>query len=224
MCLANTDLNKMIALIIGASGLSGEFCLRQLLTDNAYTKVIAYVRKPLNITNPKLEEVIIDFDNIPASATKITGDHLFICFGTTLKKAGSKENQFKIDYTYPVEFSKIAKQNGVSKVAVVSSIGANPHTSNFYLETKGKMEEALLNLNFETTCIVRPSFLLGPRKEVRIGEKMGILVFKAFSFFLSGSLKKYRAIHVEKVAKCMIETLKTKTGIQIIESDKLHAY
>lgn len=214
----------MKAVLIGSTGLVGEHLLKLLDEDKRFTAVIALVRKPGLIKSQKINYQIFDFDNM--DGTLLTGDVLFCSLGTTLKKAGSKEAQYKIDLTYNFEAAKLAKQNGVTCLAHVSSIGADSQSSNFYLRVKGELEEKLKALGFEKNIIVRPSFILGDRKEFRFGEKIGIFVMNGLSFLMQGPLKKYRGIHAKKIAKCMIEEscLKTNSGFTIIESDKMQKY
>jgi len=214
----------MKAVLIGSTGLVGEHLLKLLNEDKRFTAVTALVRKPGVIKSQKINYQIFDFDNMDGAL--LNGDVLFCSLGTTLKKAGSKEAQYKIDLTYNFEAAKLAKQNGIACLAHVSSIGADSQSSNFYLRVKGELEEKLKALAFEKTIIVRPSFILGNRKEFRMGEKIGIFVMKGLSFLMQGPLKKYRGIHAQQIAKCMIEEtcLKTNAGFNIIESDKMQKY
>jgi uncharacterized protein YbjT (DUF2867 family) len=166
--------NRFTAIISGASGLVGEQLLTQLLDDKNYEKVIAVVRKPLDLKHEKLVQEVIDFGKLPAAIAGINADHGYCCLGTTIKKAGTKDNQYIIDHDYVVEFARGCHAAGVRRFAVVSSIGANPESSNFYLRTKGKMEQDVKLIPFDGIYILQPSFLLGGRKEYRAGEKAGI--------------------------------------------------
>ena len=186
------------AIIIGATGLIGGTLVEQILENPAYSKVVLLLRKPLNINHSKLFQEVLDFDNPDTS--KIVGDDLFCAMGTTLAKAGSKEAQYKIDCTYPFEIGKIAKANGVKQYILVSSIGADFSSSNFYLKTKGDLEQKIKSLNFQNFVSLRPSFLLGDRKEFRLGEKIGVVMAKILSPLMIGGLKKYRGIEASKVA------------------------
>jgi uncharacterized protein YbjT (DUF2867 family) len=215
-------MNKT-AIIIGATGLVGSTLLRDLLENSAYGKVVILVRKPLNISYIKLNQVVIDFDKPDIS--KIMGDDFFCAIGTTLKKAGSKDAQYKIDCTYPFELGKIAKANGVKQYILVSSLGADANSSNFYLKTKGDLEQKIKSLGFENFVSVRPSIILGDRQEVRFGEKIGIFLAKLFSPLLIGSLKKYRGIEAKQIAKAMqILANNHLKGVHFIESDVLNEY
>ena len=211
---------KKTAMISGATGLVGEQLLNQLLSDPAYAKVIAVVRKPLEMTHEKLEQQVIDFAQLPAALAGIKADDGYCCLGTTLKTAGSKEKQYVIDHDYVVWFAQGCHNAGVSRFAVVSSIGANAESSNFYLRTKGEMERDLKKIPFTALFILQPSFLLGERREFRSGEKIGIAVMKALNPLMVGGLKKYRGVQVSVVAGCMIKQIcSEKVGVTIIQSD-----
>lgn len=205
------------ALLLGASGLVGSHLLEQLLDDPRYTKVVALNRRPLNMQHPKLQQEIIDFDQ--PGPDKIKGDDLFCALGTTLRKAGSKEAQYRIDCTYPYEIGKIARQNGVQQYLLVSSIGADPGTTNFYLRTKGELEEKLKGLDFPTFISGRPSLILGDRKEFRLGEKIGTVLASGFGFLIP---KKYRGIQAAQIARALIALANQGlNGVHFVESGQL---
>jgi uncharacterized protein YbjT (DUF2867 family) len=149
------------------------------------------------------------------------GDDLFICLGTTIKKAGSVKKMEEIDCDLPVKIAELASTNNVKRIAVVSSLGASASSKNYYLRIKGKMEEGIMKLNFENIAIVRPSMLLGERKEKRTGETVGKIVMKTFKPLLTGKLRKYRAIHGKDVARAMITILQNDPGKNIYESDEI---
>ena len=208
------------AIIIGATGLVGSTLVEQILENPAYSKVVLLLRKPLNINHSKLVQEVIDFDNPDTS--KIVGDDLFCAMGTTLAKAGSKEVQYEIDCTYPYEIGKIAIANGVKQYILVSSIGADFSSSNFYLKTKGDLEQKIKSLEFQNFVSLRPSFLMGDRKEFRLGEKIGVVMAKILSPLMLGGLKKYRGIEASKVVKSM-QTFANQglTGVHFVESNKI---
>jgi len=191
------------AIVIGASGLIGKALVRKLLEDNRYNSVKVFVRRSINISNSKLVEHIVDFDRITDWKNKITGDELYSAMGTTIKKAGCKEAQYKIDVTYQYEFAKAAAENGVSSYFLVSSSGANVESKLFYMKIKGELEEKVKLLPFNKIRIFRPSLLLGERDEKRFGEKAAERLLKIvvplFPF-----LKNQRPIDGEKVARAMI--------------------
>ena len=205
-------MNAYKAILIGATGLVGSTILQLLIEDDRYDAVLVFHRQSTGISHPKLEEHIIDFDDIDSWKSNIKGDHLFSALGTTIKKAGSKEAQYKIDYTYQYQVAKSASENGVSGYALVSSLGANSTSNSFYTRIKGELDEAVQELKFENLLILRPSFLDGDRNEFRLGERIGMVLAK-IACKIPG-LKKYHPIKAEIVAKAMIEGLsKNKSGI-----------
>ena len=149
------------------------------------------------------------------------GDDIFICLGTTIKKAGSVKKMEEVDRDLPVALATVASANGVKRIAVVSALGANPRSSNYYLRIKGEMERDIQKLKFENIAIVRPSLLLGERKEKRAGEFIGKMVMKTFKPVLIGKMKKYRGIHGKDVAKAMIAILQKPQVKTVYESDEL---
>ena len=208
------------ALLLGATGLVGGHLLTQLLESPHYARVVALTRRPMEMQHPKLIQEIIDFDRPDAS--RIKGDDLFCALGTTLKKAGSKEAQYKIDCLYPFEIGKIARQNGARQYLLVSSVGADARSSGFYLKTKGELEEKIRALDFEHFVSARPSFLMGARVEFRLGEKIGILLAKMLAPLIPA---RYRGIEAEKVARALVQLANTgEKGIQVVESDRLQQY
>ncbi|MEI7661131.1 MAG: oxidoreductase [Bacteroidota bacterium] len=218
----NKETGNFTAIISGASGLVGEQLLKQLLDHQAYSKVIAVVRKPLAIVNEKLEQRVIDFGQLSAVLSGLKADHGFCCLGTTIKTAGSKEKQYVIDHDYVVAFALGCHSAGISRFAVVSSIGASPGSSNFYLRTKGEMERDVQKIPFGGTFILRPSFLVGERREHRAGEKIAIAVMKVLNPMMGGPLKRYRGVNVLTVAKCMVNMiLSDLQGTRFVPSDEI---
>jgi uncharacterized protein YbjT (DUF2867 family) len=214
-------MDARTALIFGSTGLIGNLLLEELNNSSLYTAVKSFVRQPTGITEPKVEEIITDFSNPDLISTKVKGDDLFICLGTTIKKAGSVANMEKIDRDLPLKIAEIAAKNGVKRIAVVSSIGAGAAAANYYLRIKGEMEDGILKMNFENVAIVRPSMLLGERTEKRAGEMVGKVVMMTVSPLLAGKLKKYRAIHGRDVARAMISILNKDQVKNYYESDEL---
>ena len=210
------------AIIIGATGLVGNQLVEKLLNDNRYNRIKIFIRKSTKLIHPKLEEHAVDFEKLEQWKNKIAGDELYSAMGTTIKKAGSKEAQYKIDFTYQYECAKAASENGVGKYLLVSSAGANSKSGNFYLRIKGELDEKVSNLPFKQISIFRPSFLAGERKERRRGEAIGISAFN----FLTGiipPLRKYRPIGAETVAEAMIKAAnaENKTKISIFELEQI---
>jgi uncharacterized protein YbjT (DUF2867 family) len=210
------------AIIIGSTGLTGKALLYQLLQDEQFGKVILFLRKELNIKHAKLIQHAVDFNLLGNYKDLIKGDVVFCCLGTTIKTAGSQDAFKKVDFTYPTEFAKIAKLNGVSTFLLQSSLGADAASNNFYLKVKGETEQALQNLSFNSFATFRPSMLLGDRTEFRFGETIGKLVMRFFSILFIGKLKRYKAIHVNQVASAMIKQSKSnKPGNTVIENEEI---
>lgn len=208
------------AIIIGSTGLTGGYLLSELVANPNYSKIIVLVRKASGQNNPKIEELVVDFNKLSDFKDKIIGDDVYCTIGTTIKKAGSQKAFAKVDLEYPLSIAKIAKENGAKHFLLMSSLGANASSGNFYLKTKGTLENNLRDLHFDSLSIFRPSILLGPRSEFRLGEKIGIFFMRLFYFLLLGSLKKYRPIHVKQVAHAMVTAGQDKgKGVRIWESD-----
>ena len=205
------------AIVLGASGLVGTELVHQLLTTNEFGRIKIFVRRTLNISHPKLEEHIIDFDNLSAWKQDLVSNTLFSCIGTTLKTAGSKEKQYIVDYTYPYQCIETAIQNGTKQIVLVSSLGANASSSNFYLRMKGELEEAIKKLNPSNFIVFRPSILDGNRIENRPAEYNAIKLMR-----IAGKLpflRKYAPTLVSKLAGSMIRlALQDKVGLKVVES------
>lgn len=214
---------NMRVLISGASGLVGSYLLEELLLNTKVSKVYSLVRKNSNIKHEKLIEELVEFSSFQAFSFEGDYDIAFCCLGTTLRKAGSKENQFKIDHDYVLNFAQFAKEEGVKSFGVVSSLGAKTPSSNFYLDTKGKMENSLKALEFDSLSIIRPSFLLGDRKEFRLMEKISTPIIRFLGLFFFGKMKKYKGVQAKSVAKKLIEaTLSNNKGVIVIESNEIN--
>ncbi len=201
--------------VFGTTGLIGSHLIQLLSQHNDYQKVYSFARRKPELHSDKVEHINLNSESL---TIPIGTDDVFVCLGTTMKKAGSKEAFLKVDFKIVVDIAKQAKQSNVKRIIVVSSLGADPTSNNFYLQTKGKMEESVKQLEFEYCGIVRPSLLLGNRKEFRLGEKMAIVFFKIFSFIFVGPIKKYKGIYAQDVAKSMIMLAQNGKGIVTVES------
>jgi uncharacterized protein YbjT (DUF2867 family) len=217
----NLKTKDKTALVFGATGLVGSELTKLLLSNDHYDCVKIFVRNPSGIQHPKLVEVLNNLSHPEEIASEIKGDDLYCCLGTTREKAGSREAFEWVDLQLPLKIASIALENEVRKFLVISSIGAKPNSRNFYLRTKGNMEQGILAMNFENICIVRPSILLGQRKERRLGEEAGKVMVRIFSFMFNGPLKKYKGIQAETVARAMIRLANTVNKRVILESHKL---
>ena len=209
------------ALLFGASGLVGSHLLNQLISNNNYSKIKLFVRSTIEIDDPKIEIIQTDFNNLENHKEDIKGDDCFFCIGTTKKNSPDKNEYRNVELDIPEEIAKIAKSNMVNSFIFVSALYANPKSSGDYVRFKGLVEEELKRLNFPKLALMRPSFLMGNRKEKRIGEKIGIFVFKLLSPLLLGSIKKMRPIHSETVAKAMIKAANENLEKNIFESNEI---
>lgn len=193
------------AIVIGATGLVGKFITTKLLADERYDKIKVFVRRTTAINNPKLEEHIVDFENIVSWRNLLSGDELYSALGTTIRKAGSKKAQYNVDFNYQYNVAKAAAENGVKGIFLVSSLGANAKSKNFYLRMKGELDEKIKLLDFEKIRIFRPSMLVGERTEKRFAETIGIKIAGMVTKLIP-ALKKYRPINAAIVAAAMIKS------------------
>ena len=209
------------ALLFGSSGLVGGHLLNQLIKDTNYSKIKLFVRSDPEISNPKVEVIKTDFNNLENHKEDIKGDDCFVCIGTTKKNSPDKDDYRRVELDIPKEIAKIAKSNLVNSFIFVSALYANPKSSGDYVRFKGLVEEELKELNFSKLGIMRPSFLIGNRKEKRASETIGIFVFKLLSPLLLGPLKKMKPIHSETVAKAMIAVIQKDIQQTIFESNEI---
>jgi len=209
------------ALLFGASGLVGNHLLNQLISNNKYSKIKLFARSTINVSDPRIEIIQTDFNNLENHKEDIIGDDCFFCIGTTKKNSPDKNEYKKVELEVPKQIAQIAKSNSVNSFVFVSSGYADPKSSGDYLRFKGEVEEELKRLNFPKLGIMRPSFLLGDRKEKRIGEKIGIFVFKLLSPLFVGPLKKMKPIHSATVAKAMIAITQNNNSKIIFESNEI---
>lgn len=212
----------MKALVIGATGSTGKFLTEELLNDNDYTSVVTFVRKPSGKTHLKLTEHIVDFENVRHLKNLITGDVLFSCLGTTLKAAGSKEKQWKIDFDIPAAFAAEAQKNQVKSFVLVSSYGASAQSSVFYSKMKGKLEDYIAALNFEQYIIFRPGPLVRQDSD-RLGEKITVKVIGILNKI--GLFKKFKPLETSLLAKKIVKAPKIlSSGTTIVELNKIFEF
>ncbi|WP_353197365.1 oxidoreductase [Parapedobacter defluvii] len=191
------------AIIFGATGLIGGHLLRQLLDNPVYGKIIAVVRRDIGITHPKLHQLIADLQALNTIEAELIGDDVFCCLGTTRKRTPDLTDYYQVDHDYPVAIASITKGNGASAFMLVSAVGANPDSSNFYLRIKGEAERDIRAVGFESLHIFRPSLLTGKRHEQRWTERVSEKVLWAINPLLVGSLTRYRSIPAASVAAAM---------------------
>ena len=189
------------SLVIGSTGLIGKKLIFELSKKDS--EVIAIARRSISNLPENVSLLEINFDDFLENGILPSCDHIYICLGTTIKKAGSQSEFKKVDFDYCVSFAKKAREAGATKISLVSSVGANPFAKNFYLKTKGEVEEEIKKIDFQYINIFRPSLLLGRREENRFLEKIGQNLSSFINLFLIGSLRKYKSIKSSNVAYCM---------------------
>ena len=210
----------MIATLIGGSGLTGSFLVRQLLADPTITKVISVSRKSLNIADAKLTEVLLtDLAELPSVEAKTRGALYFCCLGTTIKAAGSKENFEKIDHAAIVAFAKIAKAHDAKSFTLVSAVGANARSMFFYNQIKGRTEDDVRGLGLRSLIILRPALLVGPRPEFRLAESIVTKMLAPFAPILPVRVRKSLITPAETLATRMLAEAKAvREGVYVIQA------
>ncbi len=209
------------AAIFGSSGLIGKSILLKLLKSENYSRVKAFVRSKIEVDHPKLDIIITDFSKLDKIEYLLNADECYFCIGTTRHKTPRKTDYIKIEYELPIKIAEICKRNAINKFIYISSLGASPNAAGLYLKNKGKTERDLKNLKFKKLIIVRPSILVGERKENRIGEKLGLLIMNSLSILLMGKLKKYKPIKAMVVANSIFKIANKNVEKEIFESDEL---
>lgn len=200
----------------------GSCLVRHLQENPEFSSIILLLRKPLGLSGGKLTEKIVDFRNLPEISSDPKNTIVFCSLGTTIKNAGSQEKFEEADLHAPLALAQLAAKCGFETMVSVSSLGADAGSSNFYLRTKGKMQEGIMATGLKKIIFVQPSLLTGNRKEFRLGEKIAIISSSVWKWLLWGPLKKYRPIEANVVAMAMVRlSLKKENGIHIVGSDQL---
>lgn len=215
------EQRKKTAIILGATGLTGSTLLHLLLQDDRYEKIKLFSRNSVNLSSDKIEEYLGDLFMLESFVSEFTADEVFCCIGTTQSKTPDKDTYRKIDYGIPVAAGKLCKVNNIDTLVVISAMGANPKSKIFYNRLKGEMEEAIFKLGIPHTYILQPSLISGQRGEWRFAEWLAKQLFKVFNLFLVGPLKKYRSIHPNEIAHCMIRLANDIENSGRIASDEI---
>lgn len=213
------------ALVLGASGLVGSRCVAHLVERASYERITCLVRRSCIEPTEKLRERVVDFGELTEADIDPSED-LYCAIGSTMKKAGSREAFRAIDFELPLRVAELAVAKGTRRLALVSSVGANASSSNFYLATKGALEDALARLTLEALHVFRPGLLLGERAEARPGEAVASVVARATQGLLVGPLRRYRPVDGDSVARAMIAAIEGKRpqpALQIHEHDAVLA-
>ena len=204
----------MKAIVIGATGATGKYLVQDLLANNAFKEVIVLVRRQSFSPHQKLKEIVVDFNDLDQYKNEIDADVAFSVMGTTLKDAGSKDAQWKVDYDYQYDFAQLCASQNVKNFVLLSATGASSTSSLFYNRMKGKLDEEVQKLNFEKLIIFRPASLNRPNSN-RFSEKLMTAVMSGFNSV--GLLNNYKVIHVKDLANALMNSVfNTTNGITIL--------
>ena len=210
----------MIAVVIGATGLVGKNIVSETLRNDHFSEVKVFVRRSMKMSHPKLKEFVIDFDSIDQWKDEISGDVLFSALGTTLKAAGSKAAQYKVDHDYQLHFAELAARNGMKTYVLISSVNASSTSSFFYLKMKGELEEQVKKLGFNSVSILRPGPLKGDREESRLGEIISVGILSKLTSVINAP--NLRPVGGEHVARISVEAaLLQRPGNKILEPKEI---
>jgi uncharacterized protein YbjT (DUF2867 family) len=214
--------SQRTALLVGATGLVGGHCLRQLLASDDWSQVVVLARRRIGLTHPKLFSRLVDFDRLSQLSGFPRATDIFCALGTTIAKAGSQSEFHKVDFTFVVETARLAAVSGAKQFLLVSALGADPSSSLFYSRVKGEAEEAVKKLPYAAVHIFRPSFLAGDRGDTRPLERLGVAVLSPLSFAMIGPLRRYRPVDAADVARAMLKVARrSDTGIHVYESERI---
>ncbi|OIJ13424.1 hypothetical protein BKP37_10650 [Anaerobacillus alkalilacustris] len=218
-------MNKKTALIFGATGLVGNELIKLLLQREEYYKIVSVSRRSVGLTHEKLKEYIVDFNKLEQYEKLFKVDTVFCALGTTMKQAKTKEQFIKVDFDFPLKIAELAKENGVRQFFIITAMGANPKSKFFYNRVKGDVEGAIKELQLPSLYIVRPSLLLGNRKDNRLGEEIGQMIAVKLPFLFGGPFQKYKPNRSEDVARAMYNlSLNEQRGVYVIETSSLEDY
>lgn len=213
---------KHTVLLVGASGEIGRRLTNKLIADNSIGEIHLVNRRKLNINHENVVEHLVDFEHLTEQSFNLSFDLAFCCLGSTIKQAGSEHAFFHVDHDHCVNFAQLALKHQCHNLSIISSLGANATSNNFYLQTKGKMEESIKSMDWPSLLIFRPSLLIGQRSEFRIGERLGGLIMKIIAPLMLGPLKQYRPINMDTVASAMCCLATTgNSGKRVIESQEI---
>jgi uncharacterized protein YbjT (DUF2867 family) len=209
-----------IPCVAGSTGLVGSLLVKNL--SKLYPKVISISRRKFDFQFDNVKNVVVDFDKIEEESFLKNIDHLYIALGTTIKKAGSKEKFELVDYHYCYNLAIAAKKQGVKRISLVSSVGSNPQSKLLYPRVKGMIERDLTALSFKHLSIAKPGIILGKRKESRVGEKTGKIIFFLIDKILFGPLRKYKSISADDISKAMIfQVVNSKNKLNVLHYNEL---
>ena len=204
-------MNAQKSLVVGSTGLVGKEVINELASKGIPVRALSRI-DPYS-SNPCVENIKVNFDRLDEYKEHFREvNDVYICLGTTISKAGSREAFQKVDIEYCLETAKQALNAGVKNLSLITSIGADSSSSNFYLKTKGIIEDKISQLDFQSISIHRPGLLIGSRKEMRLAELIGQKIHPAINLLLLGNLSKYKSIKVEMLARAMVNLSGFETG------------
>lgn len=213
-------MNKT-AIILGATGATGNILLQQLLVDDNYTQIKLFLRRSTGINHPKIREFIGNIVNLEQFQPDFTGNEVFCCVGTTKAKTKDKQQYKAIDFGIPFKAAQLTKENKIPFFAVISALGANDASKVFYNRTKGEMEKAVIKQKIEHTYILRPSLIKAKRSEKRTAENIGNVIFSIIKPIMIGKLRKYRPIKAKTIANALQKLPNSNIQKKIILSDEI---
>ena len=206
-------MKRLKAIVLGATGATGQELVKLLLNDSRFSKVIIFVSKKPTIKHDKLTPYEIDVARLNEYNCLIYGDVIFSALGTTLSQAGSKTQQYLVDFNYQYEFAKMGFENKVTHYSLVSSVGANIKSFFFYPKTKGALEKAVKKLGFNNIYIFQPPFLIRQSNLIRPGEKRALKILKRLNQI--GILKSQKPISVSELAQKMINEIRSDNTVRL---------
>ncbi len=207
---------KKTAIILGASGLTGSILLEKLIEDDRYDHIKLFSRSKIEISSKKVIQFVGDLLKLDQVKADFTADEVYCCIGTTSKKTPNKILYRAIDYGIPVHAAQLSKENNIPTFLVVSALGADKNSNIFYNKTKGEMEQDVLHQQIKNTFVLRPSLIGGERKESRILEKIGLVIFKIVQPLFIGKLEQYKITTAENIAKAMIHLANNTIHTEVI--------
>lgn len=209
------DPSGRSVLVVGATGLVGAETVRQLAADDTVKRVVVAARRIPDGLPAKVEAHVVDFDRLNEHETLFAVDQIFCALGTTIKQAGSQAAFRKVDFEYPLTIARLGLKNGARHFLLVSALGANPESGIFYNRVKGELEDQLRSLGYRAVTIVRPSLLIGARREFRLLERIGAVIGEVVP-------GRYRPVHAEAVARSLVTAARIDApGLHIIESEEI---
>jgi uncharacterized protein YbjT (DUF2867 family) len=216
---------ERIALIAGATGLVGSELVKLLLERRHYNRITVLVRRRINVAHPRLEQLVVDFNELEkVPAEKFEGADLFCTLGTTRKKAGSKAQFELVDYGYPMMLGRLAQRYGTERMLVVTAMGADEKSIFFYSQVKGRLERELKALSLKQLHFFRPSLIIGNRQEYRFGEQAAAKLARQLPFLFRGPLRKYKPNPAKQIAEAMLMTAMSRETVpNIIPSEEITA-